>query len=558
MAGCSPAVELERDKDQEFDKGSGIRFTGISNNQIENLTKLCKVWGVVKYYHPEVIDGNVNLDYELFRMMPSILEEDVDTNSILYTWVDSLNGEADIESDNEEYTFPEDSIQLRPSTEWCEDKEYLGEQLSNELSSLLEYRISDRQNAYVRFENDSPYTFMDSENPYPNMSFDDTGFRLLSLFRYWNIIEYYYPYKDSIDNHWDDVLTEFIPKIVAGVDYESYLYTLSELTSRINDSHTYLMGKRGNSVSNFNGQYRIPVNFMKIDNKIVISKILQKCGLERGDVVLKVGEEDINERLESRRKYISQSREDTNSLFYLDLFRIPDKEIDVTVVREGKTIDVKVKGIQKDIDMHVETESQEMDNGNIYYINAGLLEDGEIDEIMKNHGDAHGLILDLRNYPSSVIAYDLAEYLIPTEKEFAMFSFPNPAVPGEFYYSFPYVSGRTDESDNDRVYEGKVVILVNEHTISQGETTTMSLRNTPDSIVLGRPTAGTNGDVRPIVLPGEINTSISGLGVFYPDKEPTQRIGLQPDIHMDPTVEGIREGRDEYIEKAIELIKSGI
>lgn len=65
----------------------------------------------------------------------------------------------------------------------------------------------------------------------------------------------------------------------------------------------------------------------------------------------------------------------------------------------------------------------------------------------------------------------------------------------------------------------------------------MSLSNTPGSIVLGRPTAGTNGDVRGIILPGDIGTTISGLGVFHPDKKPTQRIGLQPDIHMDPTIE---------------------
>jgi C-terminal processing protease CtpA/Prc len=52
-------------------------------------------------------------------------------------------------------------------------------------------------------------------------------------------------------------------------------------------------------------------------------------------------------------------------------------------------------------------------------------------------------------------------------------------------------------------------------------------------------------------------TTISGFDIFYPDKEATQRIGVQPDIYIDPTIEGIREGRDELIEKAIEIIKEG-
>jgi C-terminal processing protease CtpA/Prc len=209
----------------------------------------------------------------------------------------------------------------------------------------------------------------------------------------------------------------------------------------------------------------------------------------------------------------------------------------------------------------VDTKSQDMEGGKIYYINAGLLKNGEIKKIMDKWWNTKGLIVDLRNYPSSTIAYELAEYLMPTEKEFFRASFPNRAVPGEFYYTVPLVSGKPKGTNNgisnDGVYKGKLVIIINEHTISQGETTTMSLRNTPDSIVLGRPSAGANGDVRRFALPGNIMTTISGFGIFYPDKEATQRIGVHPDIYIDPTIEGIREGRDELIEKAIEIIKEG-
>ncbi|MGM1049284.1 MAG: hypothetical protein ACQEXX_24535 [Bacillota bacterium] len=49
----------------------------------------------------------------------------------------------------------------------------------------------------------------------------------------------------------------------------------------------------------------------------------------------------------------------------------------------------------------------------------------------------------------------------------------------------------------------------------------------------------------------------SKIGIFDPEKKPTQRIGVQPDIRLDPTIEGIMEGRDEYVERAVELIKDG-
>jgi C-terminal processing protease CtpA/Prc len=47
---------------------------------------------------------------------------------------------------------------------------------------------------------------------------------------------------------------------------------------------------------------------------------------------------------------------------------------------------------------------------------------------------------------------------------------------------------------------------------------------------------------------------ISGLGVFYPDHRPTQRIGIVPDLTVEPTVKGIASGRDEILEAAIRAI----
>ena len=47
---------------------------------------------------------------------------------------------------------------------------------------------------------------------------------------------------------------------------------------------------------------------------------------------------------------------------------------------------------------------------------------------------------------------------------------------------------------------------------------------------------------------------ISGLGVFYPDKRPTQRVGIIPDIEVKPTIAGIQAGRDELLERALREI----
>ena len=47
---------------------------------------------------------------------------------------------------------------------------------------------------------------------------------------------------------------------------------------------------------------------------------------------------------------------------------------------------------------------------------------------------------------------------------------------------------------------------------------------------------------------------ITGIGVFYPNGRPTQRVGIVPDLVVHPTVEGIRAGRDEVLEAALEAV----
>ncbi|WP_098744632.1 S41 family peptidase [Paenibacillus sp. EZ-K15] len=561
-AGCFASQEThqleqvkEQEQKQEYDQGSGMKFSSLSEQKIEDFAKLGKVWGMVKYYHPKVVSGDINWDYELFRVMPSILEENSDVNSILYDWVHALGNESISGDLEQQYQFSEEFIQLSPTTDWSKDEKYLGTDLSLELSKILDSNISERKNAYVSFNDESPLGIMHNENAYTSMKFDDTGYRLLGLFRYWNIIEYYFPYKDVIEEDWDQVLLEFIPKMIDGSDYDSYFMTLAELTTRVHDSHVYLGGKNRESITEYFGTYRLPANFVEINNQIVISTVYNKCGLEVGDIVLKVGDNSIDELLEDRRKYISQSREDTSGHFFNALFRTHQKNMDVTVIRQGKTKNISATSSLQEINYFVYTKSQAMENGEIYYINAGLLVDGEIDSIMKKWWDTKGLIVDLRNYPSSSVDYKLAQYLIPSEEEFAKASLPNRAVPGEYYFE-PLTSGKPQRTD-DEVYKGKVVILINEHTMSNGEFTTMLLRKTENSIVLGRPTAGADGNLFRITLPGNIKTGISGIGIFYPDKKPTQRIGVQPDIRLDPTIEGIMEGRDEYVEKAVEIIKNG-
>src|SRR5947209_6051175 len=90
--------------------------------------------------------------------------------------------------------------------------------------------------------------------------------------------------------------------------------------------------------------------------------------------------------------------------------------------------------------------------------------------------------------------------------------------------------------------------------MSQAEYTAMAFRIAPHATVVGSTTSGADGNVSPFALPGGPTTMISGIGVFYPDKAPTQRLGIVPNVKVAPTLAGVREGRDEVLEAALRQI----
>ena len=161
-----------------------------------------------------------------------------------------------------------------------------------------------------------------------------------------------------------------------------------------------------------------------------------------------------------------------------------------------------------------------------------------------------GLIIDIRNYPSDFVPFTLGQLLVSSPANFAWFTNTDPVNPGAIRWG-----SKVSLTPQQPHYSGMVVILVDEVTQSQAEYTTMAFRTAPGAIVIGSTTAGADGDVSTILLPGGYSSYISGLGVFYPDKRPTQRVGIVPNIVVTPTIEGIRAGRDELIEEAVRQIR---
>ena len=100
-------------------------------------------------------------------------------------------------------------------------------------------------------------------------------------------------------------------------------------------------------------------------------------------------------------------------------------------------------------------------------------------------------------------------------------------------------------------------MLINEVPQSAGEHIGIGLKAFCDATFVGSPTAGANGLMTDFNIPGNINLWFSGQAVMHPDGKPLQRVGLQPDIFVKPTIKGIQAGKDEVLDRAVKYLQTG-
>lgn len=525
--------------------------------QIRNLEKLCRVWGYVKYTHSVFLLGQRDWDEELLKLMPvvSSAESEDKVNDILYDWFMSL-GENDYDTLNRMPGWlaakEEDKI-VQTDLSWRANEDYLGKPLSEALSQQQVILNVNRQNAPVSFDQWGRSTFS-NENSYVTMDYADSRYRLLGLFRMWNAVAYYSPYLDILDDDWNKMLPIYIPKMLDNRDKQSYELTLAELSTKLHDAHVFFRGRSFTAIEF--GRFTVPVKLIKAEGRLVVLEANEEgCPLMPGDVLMKVDGKDIEEVIEHRKKYLSANTDDkllnTISPYLLNS---KDDTLDVTVLRYDEELTFTVKCTDSAYSLWAPRSSHELLENNIGLINPSKLGKGEIHEIMQEFADTDGLIVDLRQYPAENIMYSLASYLVDKYTPFAILSYPSGAVPGTFLKNRIYGSGLTKDWPKSFFYENEVVILMNEQSQSSTEFTIMSLRNGPNVTVMGENSIGSDGDVTFLPLPGGMEMSFTGLGVYTTEGGQTQRIGLSPDIYIERTIAGVREGRDEYIEAAVQYI----
>ncbi len=516
--------------------------------QIHAIVQASRIWGFAKYHHPAFASRSINADAEYFCLLNEVLQApDSMKNDICLKWISGLGPYAIRDKEDDE------NIETFNDFNWISDSLHLGKALSD---SLMRLRNADPENN--RYVKQTPVNVSYIETQYSDIPKDDVAYRLLGVAKFWNAVDSYSPNRNLTDRPWDDVLAEYIALAFDRSVSFSALY--SRMVSELCDTHV-------NSwyVPIFGGRF-VPLMCQFAEDRLFVTDTcsLVPNNFEIGDEIILIDSVSPIKRLDELAPYIPHSNR--SSLLrdgsYATLLTAKN-EACVEYVRGGKTYTTMISSVDGSKFVNRRFSSQNTSTkpgfkevaGGIGYINISNLTCKDEQDLENFLASCDKLIIDLRAYPAE---YDVLHKLLPTfffsqAREAAEVLLPQAHRPGGFIRTT--VSTRKT-SDPDKLYKGKVVLLVNAHSQSMSEYFTMFLQTIPGSVTVGSQTAGADGDVTRIQLP-YASFNITGAGICYPDGTNAQRNGVKIDKVVEPSAEGMIRGVDEQLQAAIDYLQGG-
>ena len=469
-------IEWQALKSENSSK-SNVRLDSLlTKNQQENLYVLAKLWGFLKYHHPDVAKGNNNFDAALFKIIQPVTNAPnaKKRNELLLNWINSLGNETDYRISKD---LPVKDVHISPNLAWINDKHIFSNELINKLNSIYAHR-NKSDNAYIKLMPGVLNPNFDGEEKYTAMAGDDDGLRMLGLLRYWNIIEYFYPSKYLIKENWDDVLKEFIPQFAAGRTSLRYKLNCLKLINRIHDTHASISGDK--EVGGYFGTNYSVVKARMIQGKLIVTLIVDSAlakneSIQVGDEILTVNGKTIAQCHKDMEEILCASNPGAADRNFASAFllRGSGDSLVVTYDHEGliKNGRLKLYPMQTvnaaALKKYYDGPTYKLLNDSIGYITLATIKAAELKTIFKTFENTRGIVIDIRNYPSEFMPFAMADYIKPGPSPFVKFTNGNIDNPGLFTFKYTISNG----SKNKDYYKGKIVILVDERTQSQAEYT---------------------------------------------------------------------------------------
>jgi len=436
--------------------------------------------------------------------------------------------------------------------------EFIDKEIGSGLSCIMPLALyGDEKHTYPLSDLVKLNALKENIRSFPDSSLtgDNLYVRLADIIISWNVFQHFYPYFDIAKTNWADDLTIALADAYHDKSAADFLRTLQKLTAKLKDGHVRV--RCASIAEEFN--YYLPFNWEWVESKLVITQIFSDTiQIQRGDIITRINGIEAEEYFKTFEERISAATKGLMgfgaAVETLSGKENSDENITLTNA-DDSVISMKIKRTMFLTDFSKklrEAEKIKKISNNIYYINLNGTPDSIITSLIPELVKCKSIIFDLRGYPGANINFLISHLLTQNDTSKMWMRIPQIIYPDQENIVGYKTSGWEIKPQTPHL-NAKIIFIVNGRAISYAESFMSFIEHYKLATIIGQPTAGTNGNINPLSMPGQYRITWTGMKVVKHDGSQHHGIGIQPTIFLRRTIKGVREGRDEFLEKAIEL-----
>jgi C-terminal processing protease CtpA/Prc len=382
----------------------------------------------------------------------------------------------------------------------------------------------------------------------------DRATRLAAVILAWNAAQHLYPYFDVIKTDWHAALRAALSRAWTDRDEFAFHSTLRRLVATLKDGHGFV-DFRDAAPSFFP-----PLRWGWIENRIVVLAVAKDCGdIKPGDIVCKIDGLEAASAMARREPELSAATVAYHKRFAAGSLALGARDSQVKLeVQTGaaapRTVEVRRTldfARFRDVRPQPRPALTELRQG-IWYVDVDRSTLKEYAAALPKLAKAKGIIFDLRGYPRLGLNAPL-ENLIDRDITGPPVFLPVVAYPDHKRVAFTSGRNMVIAPAQPRL-RARATFLTDERAISAAENFLTMVRHYKLGTIFGSPTAGTNGNIRLVRLPGGYTVQFTGVKVVNFDGSTFHGRGVQPDIPVYPTHKGVLSDRDEVLETALSFL----
>ncbi|NQE64713.1 hypothetical protein E1H18_4969 [Caulobacter sp. RHG1] len=397
----------------------------------------------------------------------------------------------------------------------------------------------------------SPYAVaqMPDKAALASYSAEDRATRLADIVIVWNVFQHFYPYFDVVGGDWLGQLPPALIGAAAAPDAVSFRPVLSGLLTALHDGHGSVVGPGPT-------QQMLPVAWEWIEGRLVVLAAAPGTGLAPGDVVTTLNGRDVKDLLAEKEALISGATPQWKRWRSSQALKQGPAGSKIALTGErsnGAPLSVTVQVVPNPEALKIRPAKpaplSDLAPG-VVYVDLDRIKDAELDAALPQLAAAKGVIFDMRGYPGNVTPRFLSHF-----RDEAIYSaeWNIPVALRPDRQAVTWKTARWRLPPSEPRLKGNAVFITDGRAISKAESFMGVVEGAKLGPIVGETTAGTNGDVNPLTLPGDYTLTWTGLRVIKQDGAPHHGVGVRPTVEVHRTVAGVRAGRDEQLEAALAL-----